>query len=324
MKSDLINVQFGQTVSQQLLMPIKFFKLGYGPNFIITLIFTQVVTALIVAIAFVVDNDASPTRRIFGDRSSKPYFHVIFAFSPLAVILFAWDLSRLMEWTNFAAGILLCLVLDRNGLGSAHHAAAHRKIGPLALLTAAITGLVIYLGSPYFYSYYNFARAKASDMPLSLFDILPFSFWGNVMQFYNRRQLLQNAELGSLQCRLQSKVAIRMKGNREGDCSFILHEGDGTWGPYITLHAGKYIAEFHFKVTGNCTGGDAEVDVAAGDASVILNRRRVKIDGASSVSLPFEVQQSALVLQAFETRARSLRGCFILNELAIHPLSPAQ
>lgn len=108
-KKTLIESQYGQSAGGQVGTQIRY--LGeYPVNFLISVIYTQIPTMLMVVAVAIMDRHGTilaPLRNL--PRNLRIVFYVLYAFAPFSLMAFSWDLSRMMVWTNMSAGLLLLL-----------------------------------------------------------------------------------------------------------------------------------------------------------------------------------------------------------------------
>jgi hypothetical protein len=104
MKQSLIQLQYGQTPSGQFHYQMELFY-RHWVNFVISVIVTQPATFVVTACAIFLQ---------FAGEGLWPKRYTVvlslaFSLSPLLMQLIAWDVSRLLSWSNFASGTLLLL-----------------------------------------------------------------------------------------------------------------------------------------------------------------------------------------------------------------------
>ena len=109
MRDVLIKFQYGQSAVGQLNTQISYLR-QLPLAFMITAIYTQVPTLLLTLIAIQIDSRTSADCRLFvRTRVVRWLLFFAFAFSPFSLLIFSWDLSRMMTWTNWSAVVLLLL-----------------------------------------------------------------------------------------------------------------------------------------------------------------------------------------------------------------------
>jgi hypothetical protein len=107
----LIELHYGQTMPGQVAAQMAALQ-AHPFHFLISMLVTLPATASIAVCVVLIDGDASPSRRVFRWRRMRWLAIFAFCFAPFLMLFFAWDLSRLMAWTNFSAGLLLLLSLS--------------------------------------------------------------------------------------------------------------------------------------------------------------------------------------------------------------------
>ncbi|HVY34127.1 MAG TPA: hypothetical protein VG960_06875 [Caulobacteraceae bacterium] len=116
--------------------------------------------------------------------------------------------------------------------------------------------------------------------------------------------------------------ALRTTGApKAADCSFVVRSGQIVFGPYQSLPAGHYTAEYTVAVAPDCLGGRANLDVSTNlDQWTVLSRKAARFSAGGVYSLAFNINDALADQAALEFRAAAAAGgsdCFLLKAVKI-------
>jgi hypothetical protein len=110
----LIENQYGQAALPHFLRQVRRiaeFRTRFGLSMLYTQAPTLLITLLVINLVNQSTREAAQLVRL--RPTQRVAFCFAFAFAPFLLLLFSWDLTRMMSWTNFSAGLLLLLASER-------------------------------------------------------------------------------------------------------------------------------------------------------------------------------------------------------------------
>lgn len=313
MKRTLIEMQYGQSAAGQVRTQLAYLA-DYTFGFSVSALVTQPAT-LAIAIAAVLVQTISGAR-LFASRWGVAAPSLAFAFAPFSLLVFSWDLSRMMAWTNYSAAMLLLLsVLAAAKAGEPaprRGGLRHRFAGGLLAAT-----FLACLGAPMFYSYFQSAALRTGALPSALYDHSPLSAWSAVAVAYQPGDYPDLAQPRDLSCDLTADGAERQQTGTA--CSHRLAAGSAVHGPKLSVREGIYAATYRYAAEPGCAAGRVRLEAAGGGR--ILAGREAEIAAPAEVALEFEVRGGTVLSRDLRLHAAALDGCLVLDALDVRRLA---
>jgi len=250
--------------------------------------------------------------------SRVPLIQAATALFPVAALLIAWDLSRLLVLTTFPAGILFLLAAERRS--RTHPPAPEEGQTPparpwaLGLMAASIVAALAYACYPFTYTYFGnrpnfryFPEPFHSRFVRSPLAPVLENPWGQLHRPFKPQDVT---------CDLSPAPGA-------GSCERLVRSGQMIYGPYLDIPIGDFRAQFQFRAPADCANEIyvEVIDMFARGTPLISSTFRS--GGSVVVNLDFRLREDLARRGAIELRTLQSAGpaCAVLEKVRVSRLA---
>ena len=240
--------------------------------------------------------------------------------STWAALAVNWDVTRTMSLTAMSA---LLVLAEAAAPSAAAELPPRERLnwGALAGAAAAVLLALGYARTPLVYAYFQVADVVGPPWPSNLWVSGNGPLTRGVARAaslyslgHERDDLLKAAPPVRLSCNLSAAgEKIPQEG---GGCAYDIGPFKGVWGPYRRLRAGKYVLDFQFASTPECSGTATVEVIARGETR---HQFEVNVAGNAHLGVVLVVSPSDEVMRPWEFRTLSKTGCLRLTDVVINP-----
>lgn len=247
--------------------------------------------------------------------SRVPWVQAAAALFPVAALLMAWDLSRLLVLTTFPAGVLFLLAAERRSRTVPQDASDDwAPLWKIWLMAGSILLAGAYACYPFTYTYFG-ARPN--------FRYFPEPFSHRIMQLpvsvlleepWGHRTVAFPAK--DVTCDLEPAA-------QAGSCERLVQSGQMIYGPWLSMPLGNYRAQMQFRAPPGCAN---DIYVEVFDVKVYgrpLMSTTFRSGGKVTVTMDFQVSDDMAQRAPFEFRTLQSAGpaCAVLEKVSVSKLS---
>jgi hypothetical protein len=239
---------------------------------------------------------------------------LLITFSPWAILLVAWDLSRFLVWSSFGGFIALCWSMRaRRERALADPAPSLSRRSTWALRAALAVLALMALGGPGTYSYFDYTFAEYKVGPDLLRHTPAASIAYAWIGLYNRKFLKRELHPSAGPCELEG-TNIHL----DDHCVAVMDPKARLAPRFFVLASGAYTARLDVAPVEGCAD-------ATGELAVRLRWRlsspkpSVRFDARvqPSVALDFTIDAEEQAMGAMTVDVTTDQGCLRVSRMAI-------
>jgi hypothetical protein len=246
------------------------------------------------------------------DRDPVRWRRALFAFAvtfaPCAVLLVAWDLSRLLMWSGLGAFFLIV----SNAKDAPPDARTTTRV-PLVALAA----LAFLSTGPFVYAHFEGAWADYPAAPSFTRRTPAAKLTYAFLRLYNRRLFVRDwVSDDDGRCELDAPFV-----EKPGPCAFVMRSGQDIHTTDVWLEPGTYEANVQLAPAERCPSNATPI------ASIVPNifwrfgaprsATRVSVTEPATTTIPFSIDAEESAIAQTEVRVSAVEGCFRVDRVSI-------